>query len=159
MIKLNRKKTRKLLFQKIYAMSFWDFNNDLFDESFYEGVFDFDMDKVYYTEMSDIIIRNEKFFIQILEKYAPKFKISQMNTMYVLPVYIGLAEIFYLTEEIPIKVSMNESIEIAKAFWDDSAKKIVNWVLNNVYKNYDELKELSKNPTENTDFSIFKKTS
>jgi transcription termination factor NusB len=74
------------------------------------------MDKVYYTEMSDIIIRNENFFIQILEKYAPKFNISQMNTMYILPVYIGLAEIFYLTEEIPIKVSMNESIEIAKAF-------------------------------------------
>jgi hypothetical protein len=54
---------------------------------------------------------------------------------------------------------MNESIEIAKAFWDDSAKKIVNWVLNNVYKNYDELKELSKNPTVNTDFTVFKKTS
>lgn len=159
MIKLNRKKTRKLLFQKIYAMSFWDFDNELFAESFYEGVFNFDIDKVYFNEMSDIIIRNENFFAQILKKYAPKFKLSQMNIMYVLPIYIWLAEIFYLTEEIPIKVSMNESIEIAKAFWDDSAKKIVNGVLNNVYKNYDELKNLSKTPDENIDFSIFKKTS
>ena len=61
MIKLNRKKTRKLLFQKIYAMSFWDFNNELFAESFYDGVFNLDMDIVYFNEMSDIIIRNESF--------------------------------------------------------------------------------------------------
>ena len=74
------------------------------------------MDIVYFNEMSDIIVRNESFFIQILEKYAPKFKLSQMNIMYVLPIYIGLAEIFYITEEIPMKVSMNEAIEIAKAF-------------------------------------------
>jgi N utilization substance protein B len=64
---------------------------------------------------------------------------------------------FHLTEEIPAKVSINEAVEISKAFWDDSAKKIVNGVLNKVYENFDELKQLSKNPEWNNDFSLFSK--
>jgi transcription termination factor NusB len=62
---------------------------------------------------------------------------------------------FHLTEEIPAKVSINEAVEISKAFWDESAKKIVNGVLNNVYENHDVLKELSKNPEWTNDFSFF----
>jgi N utilization substance protein B len=62
---------------------------------------------------------------------------------------------FHLTEEIPAKVSINEAVEISKAFWDDSAKKIVNGVLNKVYENHDELKEVSKNPESTNDFSFF----
>jgi N utilization substance protein B len=62
---------------------------------------------------------------------------------------------FHLTEEIPAKVSINEAVEMAKAFWDESAKKIVNGVLNNVYENQEEMKELSKNVQENNDFSFF----
>ena len=155
-MKLNRKKTRKLLFQKLYAMSFWNFDNESFTESFYDWVFNFDMDKVYYNEMSELILKNEWFYLEILSKYAPKFELSSMNIMYVLPIFIGLAEMFHLTEEIPAKVSMNEAIEISKAFWDDSAKKIVNWVLNNVYVHHEELKEQSKNFQWNIDFSYFK---
>lgn len=155
-MKLNRKKTRKLLFQKLYAMSFWNFNNESFIESFYDWTFNFDLDKVYYTEMSELIIKNEGFYLDILSKYAPKFNLESMNIMYVLPVFIGLAEMFHLTEEIPAKVSLNEAVEIAKAFWDDSAKKIVNWVLNNVYEHYDELKKMNLETSWNKEFSFFK---
>lgn len=154
-MKLNRKKTRKLLFQKLYAMSFWNFNNEAFIESFYDWTFNFDMDKVYYNEMSDLVLKNEWFYLDIISKYAPKFNLSSMNIMYVLPIFIGLAEMFHLTEEIPAKVSLNEAVEIAKAFWDDSAKKIVNWVLNNVYEHYDELKQLNIDTQSNNDFSFF----
>lgn len=155
-MKLNRKKTRKLLFQKLYAMSFWNFDNESFTESFYDWVFNFDMDKVYYNEMSELILKNEWFYLEILSKYAPKFELPSMNIMYVLPIFIGLAEMFHLTEEIPAKVSINEAVEMWKAFWDDSAKKIVNGVLNKVYENHDELKKLSINSQWNIDFSFFK---
>jgi len=154
-MKLNRKKTRKLLFQKLYAMSFWNFDDELFMESYYDDVFNFDMDKVYYKEMSELILKNEWFYLEVISKYAPKFELASMNIMYVLPIFIGLAEMFHLTEEIPAKVSINEAVEISKAFWDDSAKKIVNGVLNKVYENHDELKEVSKNPESTNDFSFF----
>ena len=157
-MKLNRKKTRKLLFQKLYAMTFSVVNKDEFEESFYDGVFNFDRDNTYFNEMSDIIVKNEGFFIEIIKKYSPRFEFEKMNIMYILPIYMWLAEMFYLTEEIPAKVSINESVEIAKAFWDDSAKKIVNGVLNKVFHDFEELKNSSKEIEENLEYSVFKKT-
>ena len=34
----------------------------------------------------------------------------------IIPIYIALAEMFYLTEEIPGKVSINEAVEVAKVY-------------------------------------------
>jgi N utilization substance protein B len=62
----------------------------------------------------------------LIERYAPKFNIEKMSLLYVLPIYIALAEMFFLQEEIPPKVSINEAIELAKIFTDDPVKKIVN---------------------------------
>jgi transcription termination factor NusB len=67
-----------------------------------------------------------------------------------------LAEIFYLDEEIPIIVSINEAVDLAKKFWDNSSKSIVNWVLNNVLLNYDKL-EKEKEKHNEKKYSIFTK--
>ncbi|MCP4523889.1 MAG: transcription antitermination protein NusB [Candidatus Gracilibacteria bacterium] len=133
-------------------------DEDSFSASFYDNVFNFDIDLVYLNEMTDIIKKNECFFIEIMKKYSPKFDLKKMNVMYILPVYIGLAEMYYLTEEIPAKVSLNEAVELAKAFGDDSAKKIVNGVLHNVYTNYEDFKTLSTSIQKTNDFSLFKKS-
>ena len=106
--------------------------------------------------MIDIINKHEPFFIHIIQKYSPKFKISQMSVLYIIPVYIGLAEMFFLSEEIPAKVSINEAIEIAKMYGDDSAKKIVNGVLNNALQDYNDLKKQS-NQEIKKDETIFLK--
>lgn len=135
----HRKKSRKLLFQELYAMSYNKFDAQLFKESFFDNVFTFNQDEEYINEMKKIITFYEKFFIYIIKEYTPKFKIETMSKSYILPIYMWLAEMFYLTEEIPAKVSINEAVEMAKVYWDDSSKKIVNWVLNKVFKNYDEL--------------------
>jgi 1-acyl-sn-glycerol-3-phosphate acyltransferase len=78
-----------------------------------------------------------------------------MDLTYVLPIFIWIWEMFFFSKEIPVKVSINEAIEISKTFWDDSAKKIVNWVLNKVMKDYDELKKELKEKKFSYDFSFF----
>jgi transcription antitermination protein NusB len=70
--------------------------------------------------MFEHIINNEKELISIIHMYAPKFDIEKMHISYILPLFIGLSEMIYLKEEIPSKVSMNEAIELAKIFSDDS---------------------------------------
>jgi transcription termination factor NusB len=112
----NRKKSRKLLFQELYAKSFNEFDVELFKESFFDNVFTFTQDDNYIKEMEKIIPFYEPFFISIFKEYAPKFKIENMSLSYILPVYIGLAEMFFITEEIPGKVSINEAVEIAKVY-------------------------------------------
>ena len=54
---------------------------------------------------------------------------------------IALAEMLYLTEEIPAKVSIDEAISLAKYYGDDTSKNIVNWVLHSFYKNIDTFKQ------------------
>ena len=155
-IKVNRKKSRKLLFQKLYAMSFNKFDSELFKESFFDNVFTFTQDEKYIEEMIKIITFYEKFFIHVLKIHSPKFKIQTMSLSYVIPIYIWLAEMFFLTEEIPGKVSINEAVEVSKVYWDDSSKKVVNWVLNKVFENHKELEKIKDDDYNSIIESCFK---
>jgi hypothetical protein len=82
--------------------------------------------------------------------------VEKMDRTYIIPVFIWLAEMFFLSEEIPAKVSINEAVELAKIYWTETAPKMVNWVLDRVYKDYDNIKEEIKN-IEKTTFSFFQK--
>ena len=136
----NRKKTRKYLYQKIYANTFSKIDESEFDNTFYWEVFDFDLDEKYLKEMFSLILEKEGYLLKIISMLAPKFKIESMWNHYIIPILIWACEILYLEEEIPAKVSMNEAIEISKVYWDESSKRIVNWVMNKMYKDIEEIK-------------------
>ena len=154
---VNRKKSRKLLFQELYSMTMNTFDSKSFREAFFKDVFTFKEDKDYIIEMRKTIVFRESFFINIFNIYAPKFKMSSMSLSYILPAYIGLAEMFFIKEEIPAKVSINEAVEIAKVYWDDSAKKVVNWILNKVFEDFDKLNETKEDDYSDIIESCFKK--
>ena len=155
MSNISRKLSRKILFQRLYADCFYKNNTAEFKVSFFEGKFDFDIDEKYIDEMHRLIIEKQWVLARIIQKYAPKFDVKKMHLSYVLPIFIGATEMIYLTEEIPAKVSINEGIEMAKTFWDDSAKKIVNAVLNKIYENYETLKEEINTIEPDASFLLF----
>jgi len=155
--KFNRKKSRKLLYQEIYANTFWEVDLIEFYNSFFDEVFTFERDEKYLAEMNKIIRYYEWFFIYVIKKYSPRFDFDKMSVVNIIPIYIALAEMFYLSEEIPGKVSVNEAVEVAKVYWDDSAKKIVNWVLNKVLHDSEELDKLKEDYTNTNTYSIFRR--
>lgn len=142
---INRKRSRRLLFQRLYSSKYNLFDEESFYNSFYDNKFTFEIDKLYIDEVSEIIEKKSEFFNEIIKKFAPKFDVEKMSYTYILPIYIALSEMFFLIEEIPAKVSINEAIELSKTYADDSWKKMVNWILNKVLENFDELnKEIKK---------------
>lgn len=158
----SRSRTRRFLYQMLYASTFSKIDNESFRQSFFSWIFYSNLDEDYLKEMFDLIIKNELFLIEIIKTYAPKFEVSNMDLSYVLPIFIWSTEILMFSWEIPIKVSINESVEISKIYWDDSSKKIVNWVLNSVFNDIDILnKKLLdfKNNNKNNEmsFNFFKK--
>lgn len=155
--KINRKKSRKLLYQEIYASTFCELDLNEFYNSFFDEVFTFERDENYLAEMNKIIKYYESFFVFIIKKYSPKFDFDKMSVVNIIPVYIALAEMFFLSEEIPGKVSVNEAVEVAKVYWDDSSKKIVNWILNKVLHEYDELDKIKQDFKLESQYTIFKK--
>jgi len=152
----SRKKSRKYLFQKLYSLAYNKNSKEEFDNSFLIDSFKENLDEEYINTQEKLILENEKKLIHILELYAPKFPPEKMDLTYVLAIFIWASEMLFFPEEIPAKVSINEAIELAKTYWTDTAKKIVNWVLNQVYKNYDELKKKLENFESDNDFSFFK---
>ena len=71
----------------------------------------------------------------IIEKAAPEWPISQIPLIDRNVLRIGLYELLYANkEEVPPKVAINESIELAKTFSGRISGKFVNGVLGTVYK-------------------------
>lgn len=140
----SRSRTRKFLYQMLYARSFGNIDKTDFRDAFFSGVFDSNVDETYLEEMYETILEKEAFLIFTIQKFAPKFQVENMDLSYVLPIYIGACEMLFLKEEIPAKVSMNEAIEVAKVYGDDSSKKIVNGVLNKLVAEIDDFLSLSK---------------
>lgn len=159
MAQVSRKKTRKYLFQKLFSDTYNQNDSKLFSDCFLIDSFKWNIDEIYLKEMEELIKTKESYLIEVIKKFAPKFDPENMSLTYVLPIFIWATEMLFLTEEIPAKVSINEAVEISKAFWEDSAKKIVNWVLNKLMENYEEVKkEFDEIKIEN-EFSFFQKNS
>jgi transcription antitermination protein NusB len=88
-----------------------------------------------------------------MQKYAPKFDIDTMNKVAILATGIGAVEMLFFSGEIPAKVSINESVEIAKVYGDDQSKKIVNGILNSFFQ--DLSNEKISDISESNDFILF----
>ena len=76
---------------------------------------------------------------KIIEKAAPEWPISQIPLIDRNVLRIGLFELLYSNkDEVPPKVAINESIELAKSFGGDSSGKFVNGVLGTIYREIGE---------------------
>lgn len=156
MSNLSRSRTRKFLYQMLYAASFSKLNKENFNDSFFSWIFESQLDEEYLNEMFDLVIKNQSFFACLIKKYAPKFDIENMDLAYILPVFIWVWEILFFSWEIPLKVSLNEAVEISKVYGDDSSKKIVNWILNSVVKDLETIKNDLQNWNFEKNYVLFR---
>lgn len=133
MIKVSRRKTRSCLLQALYARSMGgeNFQETYFLQTFFDEATLASLDTPYFQAMFSGIIEKEGELLSIIHKYAPKFDIASMPVGNLLPIMIAAYEMLYLTlDAIPEKVSINEAVELSKTFSDDTARTMVNGVLN-----------------------------
>ena len=72
---------------------------------------------------------------KIIEKAAPEWPIAQISMIDRNVLRIGLYELLHADkEEVPPKVAINESIELAKTFSGQTSGKFINGVLGTIYK-------------------------
>ena len=71
----------------------------------------------------------------IIEKAAPEWPIAQIPLVDRNVLRLGLFELLYMNkDEVPPKVAINESIELAKTFSGETSGKFVNGVLGTIFK-------------------------
>ncbi len=71
----------------------------------------------------------------IIKKYAPEWPLEQVAIIDRNILRIGLYELLYADKnEVPSKVAINESIELAKSYGGQSSSRFINGVLGTAYK-------------------------
>ncbi|MFZ3054936.1 MAG: transcription antitermination factor NusB [Minisyncoccales bacterium] len=89
---------------------------------------------------------------KIIEKTAPEWPINQINILDRNVLRIGIFELLYENkDEVPPKVAINESIELAKNFGGENSRKFINGVLGTVYREIvgEETEEVKEKKEEN----------
>lgn len=89
----------------------------------------------------DGVVENKDDILKIITEFAPEWPIEKIAKVDRAILEIGVYEVIF-SKEVPPVVAINEAVEIAKEFGDNSSPKFINGVLSNVMKKYHA--ELSK---------------
>jgi len=81
---------------------------------------------------------------QLIAKYAPEWPLDQIAAIDRNILRMALWE-FSVSHETPIKVAINEAVELAKQFGSDSAPRFVNGVLGSLAEHEHEIKQVIQN--------------
>ena len=142
----NRHLSRSITLQSLFE---WDFNaykTDKIKEIIYRNADEFApgmKDISFIEELATGIVSKQKKLDNIIESAAPDWPIEKISITDRNILRIGLYELLFGDRKnVPPKVAINESIELAKSFGGDNSGRFVNGVLGAVYK---ELGEPGKN--------------
>ena len=152
----NRHLGRVIAFQTLYEQ---EFRLDAEDKKFklddvlkrninrYKGMVD---DTDFIVTIVNGVNENAAELDAKLQPIAPEWPIDQIARMDRIVLRMGLYELTYISDT-PIKVVINEAVELAKAFGGDNSSKFVNGVLGTIYKNKLESdKKSTKQPPKTT---------
>lgn len=74
----------------------------------------------------------------IIGKYSPSRAVSRISKINLTILRISVYELTYEKDKIPPKVSINEAVELSKAYADKSDKAFINGVLNSYFKDMEK---------------------
>jgi len=96
-------------------------------------------DDVFVFSLIEQVLKKRKVIDEIIEKAAPDWPIDKISVVDRNILRIGLTELLFGDRnQVPPKVAINESIELAKTFGGENSSKFVNGVLGAVYKEIGE---------------------
>ena len=81
----------------------------------------------------------------LIEKYAPEWPLEQIAAIDRNILRVSLWE-FAIQRETPVKVAINEAVELAKQFGSDSAPRFVNGVLGSLAEHKDQIHQIIGKP-------------
>lgn len=139
----SRHLSRSIAMQSLYE---WDFNGakDLSALNFIteRNIEEFGKGLETVTFIWDLVSgvkENKEYIDKIIEKTAPEWPLAQINILDRNILRLGIYELIYGNKgDVPPKVAINESIELAKNFGGESSRRFINGVLGTVYRGIEE---------------------
>ncbi len=133
----SRHLARSIVLQTLFEWDFYERKSDLNNvlerniKKFGGGFDEADFTK----KLIEGIVKNISKIDRVIKQSAPERPIDQLSIIDRNVLRIGLFELLYEEKkEVPSKVAINESIELAKNFGGEASGKFINGVLGTVYK-------------------------
>lgn len=79
------------------------------------------------------VVKNLSGIDKFITKYAPQWPLEQITIIDRNILRLGIYELKFINTDVPPKVAINESIELAKNFGGPSSGKFINGVLGAIY--------------------------
>jgi len=120
--------SRSIAMQSLYEWDFYDLKDKDINELAEKNIKEFGAglgEDQFARNLVKGVMENKKALDQIIVKTAPEWPLEQINILDRNILRIGLYELIYGNkEEVPPKVAINESIELAKNFGGESSRKL-----------------------------------
>jgi N utilization substance protein B len=100
-------------------------------------------DKSFATQLLDSVILNKQTLDETISKYLINWELERVATMDIIILKAAVAELLYFST-IPVNVTLNEYIEIAKFYGSPKSSKFINGILDKVVKDLKQTSELAK---------------
>ncbi len=134
----SRRKARELVLKTLYAMEMSDRAWDVVLTQFLEQNKIGEKDKTFIETLLKKILANQDTIDKLIKDKLENWDFARLNSVDRIILRIGVCEMLYFPD-IPIKVSLDEAIELAKKFSSAEAGKFVNGILDAVAKSNKEI--------------------
>ena len=126
---MNRSAMRELAFKMIYGMEIQkEFNKEQLELYIEDNEITDNKAIEYLNSIFDGIVENNEVILNMIsENLKKEWSIDRISKVNLAILKIAIYEIKYM--ELPFKVAINEAVELAKKYGDDSAPVFVNGVL------------------------------
>ncbi len=81
------------------------------------------------------VVKNKAKIDNIIGRFAPSFPVAQMSIIDRNILRIAIFELL-MDNNTPVKVAINEAVELAKTFGSDSSPRLINGVLGSIATKY-----------------------
>ncbi len=130
MEQLNRSEARKIIMTILYQIVVYDKNNMIYEV---EDVIkeNLEIDNEFVKDIVYGVITYQNDLDKIANKYLNNWTIDRLGSTDIAILRMGIYELLYT--DTPSIVSINEAVELAKIYSDESVAKMINAVLDKVY--------------------------
>jgi N utilization substance protein B len=87
------------------------------------------------------VLTHQEHMDALIQEYAPEWPLEQMAVIDRNILRIAIYE-FAVSGDTPLKVAINEAVELAKAFGSDSAPRFINGVLGSLASRHNEIRQI-----------------
>lgn len=134
---MKRRIAREKALQSIFQM---DLNETSAKEAI-EYVLDGESTDDYLEKLVNGVTVHLEELDSILTKHLEKWTIDRLATVDRNILRVAVYEMIYCQEDVPVNVAINEALEIAKIYGDESSSKFINSVLSKVKQTLEQSSE------------------